>query len=370
MKKHYLLVAFLLVSFLNKAQGITLSQADFATGGDTVRTSNAVDNGFDYLSTGVDYIWDFSSLSATSQNLRNFSPINQAPFFVQFLFGAAAPENYQASYFVESTDLPVAQITSILPITIENIYQYSRSTVDSITNIGYSMKVTANGTTFDLPIKSDTIETHYRLPLSYGDTNRTRSYTRIDFNPFYNVIWIQYKKRQSIADGYGTLSTPFGTFSALRIKHEVEETDSIFTELPFIGATWIPLDLPLVREYEWWTNGEKMPLLKITTNEILGNETVTAIEYRDNYLGLDAGLKENEIEFSVFPVPAAEVIHVSSKVPFTGIQILDRAGRSILFNEYQKSSDVLLDIRDLAQGVYELRLFNEKSVASKKIIKE
>jgi len=31
MKKHHLLFTFLLVSFLNKAQGITLNQADFAT---------------------------------------------------------------------------------------------------------------------------------------------------------------------------------------------------------------------------------------------------------------------------------------------------------------------------------------------------
>jgi hypothetical protein len=232
------------------------------------------------------------------------------------------------------------------------------------------MKVTANGTTFDLPIKSDTIELHYQLPLNYGDTNRTRSYTRIDFNPFYNAIWIQHKKRISFADGYGTITTPLGIFNALRIRHEVEETDSIFTELPFLGPTWIPLDLPLVKEYEWWTNGEKIPLLKITTNTLLGTETVTSIEYRDMYLGLDAGIEENLMEFSVYPVPASDILCIRSAHPFSRVEVLDRTGRLVAEHAYVKACDVVLDVSGLSQGVYELRLFTEKNVVSKKFIRE
>lgn len=368
--KKYLLFTFLLSSCLLNAQGITLNQSDFANGGDTVRTSNANDNGYDYVSTGIDYVWDFSSLSATSQNLRNFSPMSDASFFVQFDFGWFASPNYQASYFKESSDLPVAQLTSFLPISIQNILQYSKSTSTAITNVGYSMNISSGGNAFDLAIRSDTIDTNYRLPLAFGDTSFSRSYSQIDFNPIYNAIWNQHKSRLTIADGYGVLTTPYGTFNVLRLKHEIVETDSIFTELPFLGPTWIPLDLPLVKEYEWWTNGEKIPLLKITTNTLLGTETVTSIEYRDMYLGLDAGIEENLMEFSVYPVPASDILCIRSAHPFSRVEVLDRTGRLVAEHAYVKACDVVLDVSGLSPGVYELRLFTEKNVVSKKFIRE
>ena len=368
--KNSLVVLSLLISLKFQAQGIILNQIDFANGGDTIRTSSAPDNGFDFQSTGADYTWDFSALTATSQTLRNFFPMSEASLFVLFDFGWFASQDYQASYFKENSELPIAQITSFLPISIQNILQYSKSMPDSITNVGYSMNISSGGNSFDLAISSDTIETYYKLPVAFGDTNHTRSYSQIDFNPIYNAIWNQHKARTTIADGYGSLTTPYGTFNVLRLKHEIIETDSIYTELPIIGATWIPLDLPLVREYEWWANGKKMPILKITTNEIFGNESITAIEYLDNYLGLDAGLEDKALDFSVFPVPTTALIRVNSSVPFDTIEIFDRTGRRVKHQDFVKAVEITLDVQDLAQGVYELRLFTEKSSTSKKIIKE
>jgi hypothetical protein len=368
--KSIVVVFFLLVTLKFYAQGITLNQIDFANGGDTVRTSSAPDNEYDYQSTGADYIWDFSALSATSQNLTNFYPMSEASLFVLFDFGWFASQEYQASYFKENNDLPIAQITSFLPISIQSILQYSKSSPDSITNVGYSMNIASGGNSFDLAVKSDTIETYYKFPLSYGDSNYTRSYSQIDFNPIYNAIWNQHKERSTIVDGFGILTTPYGTFNVLRLKHEIIETDSIYTELPFIGATWIPLDLPLVREYEWWTIGEKIPILKITTNEVFGNESITAIGYKDNYLGLDAGLNEKGLDFSLYPVPTSDLIRLTSSTPFDAIEIIDHTGRSIVHQDFHNAMAITFDVRDLARGVYELRLYTEKSVTSKKFIKE
>jgi hypothetical protein len=369
MKKIVLLFVTSLTTIVN-GQGITLTSQDFANGGDTVRTSSATDNGYDFTSTGAAYSWDFSALTANNQNLRNFSPMSEAPFFVQFLFGFTAPSNYQASYFIESSDLPIATITSFLPITIENIYQYAKVSADSITNIGYSMKVTSNGSTFDLPIKSDTIETHYSLPLAFGDTHFSRGFSKIDFNPIYNAIWNQHRTRSTTVDGYGSLTTPYGTFDVLRVRHDITETDSIYTDVLILGGTWIPLDLPNVHEYEWWTNGELMPLLKFTTNDVLGNEVVSSIEYRDFYLGLDAGIEELNWNAEMYPVPATDLLTVRSEKNLTKATVVDQFGRQVLQENLSHTPWVVFDVSGLTPGVYTIRLFAGDFATSKKFIKQ
>lgn len=369
MKKRLLLIAALSSSML-LGQGITLGSADFADGGDTLRLSSATDNNYDYLTTGEGVTWDFSALTANSQRINYFAPMSEASPFVFFDFGFFAPSEYQATYFTAANNLPIGQVTQILPVSIEEIYQYSKKASTGITNLGYSMKLSANGASFDLSVPSDTIETYYALSMNYGDTNVTRGYTNIDMNPFINAIWNQHIRRVTVVDGYGSLITPYGTFNVLRLKHEIAETDSIQTELPILGLTWIPLELPLRREYEWWANGEKVPLLKITTNEVLADEAVTSIEYRENYLGLDVGLEELGWETEIFPVPANDIIMLKSAKALNSVQVCDDLGRLVKSELMTGSTYAVLEITDLKPGVYTLMLFTEDSRSIKKFIKQ
>jgi hypothetical protein len=79
---------------------IILQQADFADGGDVAVMSLATDLGIDYSSTGANWTWDFSTLIAESQDLREFTSMSNAPFIVvDLVYGPFAPSSYQASYF-------------------------------------------------------------------------------------------------------------------------------------------------------------------------------------------------------------------------------------------------------------------------------
>jgi hypothetical protein len=352
MKSLLLLATSFFVCFANSQ--ITIVASDFAHGGDTVRMSQTFDNGYDYQTTGPAQTWDFSMLTPSSQKLKDFRAMTGAPIFVAFTFGAMADPAYQANYYIESNDLPIDQITQILPVTITDIFSYTRfpGTGLAVNSIGYSMSVDFGSGATSIPFQSDTIEKRYVLPLNYNNTYNSRGYTNIDFNPFYNAIWRQYRQRNSIVDGYGTITTPYGIFNALRVKHEIVETDSIFMELPFIGGTWIPLDLPLTREYEWWTNGEKEPILKFVTQEILGNEAVTAIEYRDIYRGLDAGINENGMEISVYPNPVTDIINISTNFQVDVVRIYSFEGKEVKqFNGYAQSQ-LSIDLNSLVPGTY------------------
>lgn len=358
-----------LISVFNVESQITLTTADFATGGDTVRMSQATDNGYDYAATGLAYNWDFSSLLPNAQVLKDFRGMSNAPTFAQFIFGLFAAQNYQASYFIESTDLPLAQITSFLPITIENIFQYNRKTADSLTAVGYSMKVSLSGNSNDLPIKSDTIETRYDFPLNIGNTHSSRGYTSVDFNPIYDAKWNQHRTRTTTVDGYGSITTPFGTFDVLRIKHDIDEVDSLYAVLPFLGGTWIPLDVPASHEYEWWANNQKEPVLRFKTTEIIGNEVVTSIEYRDIYRGLDAGIDELKADFSLFPNPVVNELTIISPSEIMKIKVINVNGEIVQQLLLDHIYSTTINVAQLPAGTYKIQVESDNKMAVKSFVK-
>lgn len=317
-----LLLAFsMLIAHVATAQ-ITLNNSDFADGGDTVRMSSTTDPSIDFLSTGANYTWDFSGLVAESQTLKNYNDLGNASALVQFLFGGFAPTNYQATNMVASDALPLDQIGTFLPVNISEVNQVSKNSSDSITSIGFS--VTVDGT--EVPFRSDTIETRYKFPANFGDVYSSRGYSNLDMNPIFDAIWIQYRQRNSNIDGWGQITTPFGTFDALRIRHLIQEQDSIY-----IGqfGNWIALPIPPSNVYEWWTNGQLEPILRITTSDFGGTETVTGIEYRDNYDPALASVDELVGEVNVYPNPTHNELNLEGLSTGSTYFVLSSDGKAI-----------------------------------------
>lgn len=367
-----LLLPSLLSTGMSFAQGITITAADFAHGGDTVRMSQAIDNGYDVSITGPNATWDYTSLSAISQTLKDFRSMTQAPAFVSFMFGSFAPPKYQANYFIENTNLPIDQVTSFLPVQITDIMGYTRFTAadDSVQSLGVSMTVDFGSGPTSIPFRSDTIETRYVLPLSFNDTYSSRGYTNIDFNPFLNAIWTQARQRTSVVDGYGTLMTPFGTFDVIRVKHDISEQDVITLNVSPLPPFTQPLNLPLTHEYEWWANGEGEPVLKIVTNEIAGNEVITSIEYRDIYLGLDAGIAESSISFDLYPNPSTDVLNIVSSSAMDQMNILDLSGKIVRSERMYGQGTAFIEVDTLETGTYMIELIMEGGRSTKTFIKQ
>lgn len=349
-----LLLIALLISCASTAQ-ITLNNADFADGGDTVRMSSTTDPSIDFLSTGANSTWNFSGLVAESQVLKDYRTMSGTSTFMQLLFGPFAPTRYQATNFVAATALPIDQLGGMLPINISEINAVSRNTNDSITSIGISMVVEGN----ELPFRSDTIETRYKFPLNYGNSYTSRGYTNIDLNPIYDGIWIQYRQRSSAVDGWGAITTPFGTFDALRVKHEITEQDSIYVgQLGF----WLSLPIPQSNIYEWWANGELEPVLRITTSMGGGNENVTAIEYRDLYDPLLAGIEESTLEFAVYPNPTQDQLVIEGVEIGSTYLIISADGKVALSGEIASDNE-MIDVSRLELGVYSVFVRNENGLA-------
>lgn len=354
-----ILLAFLALIPTILFSQITLTSADFADADDTVRISKATDNSIDYSTTGANYTWDFSYLTFDSQFRRDYAPATGLPLLINFVFGPLASNNYKATYFLPSTDLPIDQLGTLLPITISDIVQYSKKTNDSITSIGLSLQINGNG----IPVKSDTIETRYAFPLNYGDDHYSRGYTRLDMNPIYDAIWIQYRQRYTEVDGWGSVSTPYGTFDALRLKHTITETDSI-RMVVFGNQVWIPIPVPESHIYEWIANGEKDAVMRIATTLAGGNETVTSIEYKD--FNLTADINELELAFEIYPNPSADFIHVSNLSKNDSYYIVDAQGKIVQNGTVNNK----VDVSALSVGNYEFVVMSNNQIGKKSFIKQ
>ena len=341
----YLTFILVFIPFVIFGQ-ITIQAADMSDGGDTSWVTTTMDPNIDFLTTGANQVWDYSSLTGNGQKLIEYFNMADATFTSQAVFGMFASSDYQATNFKSSTDIPLDQLSAFLPVSITDIFAFSKNTVDSITSVGYSVMIEG----FEVPFKSDTIETRYKFPLNYGDSYNSKGYSELDMNPIYNGIWVQYRERSSTVDGWGTITTPYGTFDALRIDHFIQETDSIFMEI-FGNGTWIPLPIPDSHEYEWWTNGEKEPLLRISTSDIQGTETVTSVEYRDFLLS--SGIKELDQDLTLFPNPTTDYLKVNGLSNPCDFLIISPNGKIVKTGSISEQ----IDVSDIDKGEYILILY-------------
>ncbi|WP_343637444.1 T9SS type A sorting domain-containing protein [Fluviicola sp.] len=356
----HLLLPFIALSSLSFGQ-ITLTDQHFAGPDETYIFSTLTDPTIDYATTGANHTWDFSTMVPQSQRNLITRPTTQLAGTSIFLFGSFAPAPYKATYFNETTDLPLDQASSFLPIPIDELNAFTRRAADGVTSIGYELVSGGQG----LGFRSDTIETRYALPMTYGNSYESRGYTNLDLNPIYDAIWRQHRHRVSNVDGWGTVKTPYGQFDALRIHHVIDELDSIYFTFQGFGM-WIPIPVPLTHEYEWRSTSDKESVMKIRTNEIGGNETVTAVEYRDNFNGL--GLTESALKVAFYPNPAVNELHVSTEEKAENFVIVDQAGR-IWKRISGTSKDQVIDVSDLASGSYSLVVLFSTGYTSRKFMK-
>lgn len=342
---------------------ITITSADIANGGDTVRMSTRTDFPFDYTTAGPGMTWDFSGLTPTAQIVKEFGSISTAGLLCQVQMGAFAPAAYQATFFVQSNNLPLDQASAFLPVTIDAVNEFDKKTATALTSVGLGLSIQGN----EIPFRSDTIETIFNFPVAFGDAGNSNGYTNIDLTQFTDVQWKQYRTRNTVVDGHGTIITPFGTFNALRVKHDITELDSIYLNVGF--PFWLPIPQTFV-EYEWWTNGQKAPVLKVVTNSIFGNEVIRSVEYRDVNRYLDAGVSEATVAMNVYPNPASDELTVQAAANIESLRIFDQNGRLVLEEYHLQSQTALMNIAALQTGSYVLVMTSAQGLAHTTFVKK
>lgn len=358
MKKRLLTLISFLPLFIN-AQ-ISITSSNMPVSGDTCRYSTAnVSAVGNYSATGTNFSWSFS-LTPTGQDVRKFQASAQTPYFFYFLFPKYGEKILDS--------VPIPNIPGN-PISIRNIYSfYKKVTTPSSFNsegLGLTMSGIPIGATY-----SDEDEL-YKFPLAYG--NRDSTTFKLS-TPSNTMIPFTYKKqgyRITTADGWGTITTPYGTASCLRVVTTQYSMDTI--TISALPAGFNKFGFPnYMRSYQWLTTGEKIPYLEVMGNVVAGNFTPTQVRYRDVARVITAMPEETfSPVISVFPNPAVDELTITTVQQETlVIEITDLQGKQVrqLSAEGQGPvSQHTLNVSGLAKGLYILNVSGKTSRQSLKI---
>lgn len=351
MKKLNVLLIASALCFSKANSQITITQTDMPSANDTIRYSNAAINSITFTpsQTGSNYNWNFSSLTSNSQSVYQYkNSLNTSYFF----------------YFINKIGLKTADSIGISTIQLKNVYSFytKNSTVFKTEGQGYSYN--------NIPLANSYVDDDeiYQFPLQYGDHDSSTYY--FDYNLSAYTTYIDYAQngsRVNDVDGWGSITTPFATYSnVLRVKTTIYSHDTITV-----------LGFPLITnrktiEYKWLSKTEKIPVLEISGTLIGQNYSINTIKYRNNVpiISSTRELDKESFNISVFPNPCEDKLNIYSSISDLNYKIFDVLGVQKLIGVIQANE--IINTQSLNPGVYFISTYtsSNKPVKSFKLIKE
>lgn len=357
MRKIYFLAlgAFFALGLFSQSS-LTLTSTHFPSSGDTLRYSNAtVASVGNYTQTGANFNWNFANLVFTSQGRRDFVPSSQTPYFLFFLSFTGFAEK-------------ISDALGAGPLTINDYYNFYKKQTTPVN----AFIADGSGMTFSsIPVPNyySNKDEMYVFPLTYQKYDSTT----FKFSTISNsLIPITYSKtgfRISQIDGWGTVTTPFGTENCLRMVTTQYSQDTIKnTIVPF------PLGFPNnQRSYQWLTATSKIPFLEVTGSLIGNNFTPTTVRYRDSYQNPNGLNEYSDLSaMQLYPNPGKDKLwlNFNRKGDFL-VEILDLSGKTIKSGSFNSENmGQSLDIIDLSSSVYIIKVTEKQKTYFYKFIKE
>lgn len=375
MLRYSLLFSFTLAAGGALAQtSPSITAADMPTVGDSLRISESglPANAPLLTRTGANQTWDYSGLVATSQRVERYAAVSTAAgALLQFTFNNALLSPDNRATLVSARPIPVAG--ALLPIT--DPLEFSNVSAADFRLVGYG--ATFNGTavpvTYASKAQQDVV---YRFPISY--TSAADVSNSLLTSPAYLAstgYFSQKRQRSNQPDAWGTITTPFGTFQAVRVVTTILDHDSI----AFSGTNQA-YTLPLTREYKWLAKGIHVPVLTITTTSVAGREVVAAVEYRDTFrrfAPLAARGAVGAAGFAAYPNPSAVGTALRLAVPAGGGPLsvvgTDLLGRRLFARALPAAAgEALLEAEAFGnfRGVALLTVQSAQGVTTQRVVRE
>lgn len=366
MKNLLLVLAVFQLSFSLCYSQITITNADMPSAGDTLRISYSNDT-LDPTITGPNHTWNYAYLTATSQWVEKFdSPTTfTTPF--NLLFNPLNTSYGQQQYTPDSIAGGIA---------LDDAYGFFKKSSSALKQVGLGLTINS----LPIPFDYNPDDFVFNFPLNFGDIDSCDA----EFGPpsfaagILPFYYGQKIHRVNVVDGWGTLTTPFGTFQALRVKSTLAIRDTIADS----SGLGFAFPRPLQYEYKWLKTGGKVPYLEIIASDIAGTPVITQMSYRDSMRTgvIQIGIKENvnsDFAMQLFPNPANDYAFLQYKLDNSQdvkIELLDINGKNIstVRNARQTAGPHIevINLRslNLSKGTYFVSLSAGNGRAVKKMV--
>lgn len=338
--RYVLLLPILLFAGMIYGQ-ITIQSADMPSNG-SIYSVAAADSGvitIDPSLTGINYIWDFSSLTYTTSRQDTFTDLQgtQNPIIALSFLGAANL----------AQKIPFNQ--AIGGFTLSNGFRMFRNASGAFEEAGFAG--TLNG--FPFPARYSSNDRLLEFPLTYGDTFSSNITLSVNVPSLLTFYREQYRFSQ--VDGWGKLYLPTDTLDVLRVVSLVTQDDSIvISAFPFPVA----FSNNLI-EYKWYAKGKGIPVLQINQNALGGIPITTGIDFQV-FPPTPTGIaRPSETTVSLSPMPCTAGGHVLLQGLDLSEQIVyqwtDLTGRIIASGSISDAAD-FIPVPEVPAGQYLLMI--------------
>lgn len=339
---------------------IILGNANMPGNGDTLRyTVFQVGSAGNYTQTGVNFTWDFSQVISITEGVRSFKNGLQTPY--TFFFGLTG----YGEKIMDS--LPIG------PLVVKDYYNfYKKQTTPTAAFIADGLGMTFNG--IPIPNYYSDKDELYVFPLTYPQHDST---TFKFSSSVAGIIPVNYSKegyRITTVDGWGTVITPYGSESCLRLVTTQYANDSIKNSLLPIPVGFQNYQ----RSYQWLTLNSKIPYLEIT-GTLTGDNFIPAQAryrgYKPQVVVDPVGITEEHAAsfIKIYPNPSKEELNFVGEMTHQSsyeIYGLDGKLQKALQPVSGNAGGVTLSISHLEPGIYFIKAKHNKEEKLYKFIKE
>lgn len=350
MKRTLLALAALCVMITHHTTAqITITTSDLPTIG--LQVIRAVDNTTQINpgNAGTNQVWDFSNLLSSSYDTILYLPPQGQPNHQNYPEAEVAIRHYNGN------------------IQPYYDYEYARYDAQGMRYVGDEDLLTIFGDfTMAIHISCTPNPLGLRLPFNYGD-NYTQNTTYVWHLASHNagvlmdsIKQISHMEVTTTGDASGIVTTPYGSYQALRVKDDFVSQDSIFNWTP---DGWV-FDRAEVNSYSiftWYTN-DYYEVGKYTIDEEKGNSM--SFFKSETIVGLQNIPVMQTLQ--VYPNPAENMITIPQGQAGEKIELFDMAGQLKLTG----NNPVKLDVSSLPDGMYLIRLATKEGYLNGRFIKQ
>jgi hypothetical protein len=342
--KQPLLLSLILFTGALSAQ-ITIDQGDMPSIGDNIpRKSDTMTVHPGPGGSGPNQTWNFVATSAFVIN-ENTSIVSVA----------STPNGNQFS-------------SSNMAMTSDNAsYLYFNNSAQSFTTQGFAGDLLGTGV---INVNFASALTLHQFPRTYGSTFTDTYGLNVtvpgaSFNPL--ISQINFRRISNVVDetdGWGQITTPFGTYNVLRVKRTEIFTDSIFA-LPIFPPTWqlVSTNTDTTQNYSWFAKDGKLAVAEMSF-DTLG---LPKIFKWTELPGIGLGFEEQALHaVSVYPNPATDMLYFETKQGMAyeklNLLIYNQFG-SLISKEKLNTSlgKKELSVGDYEEGLYHWEISSEES---------
>ena len=236
--------------------------------------------------------------------------MSSTPIGYQFLFNNPFDPGYVADFALSTEGFDVGGFS------FEEFFAFYQNDDEAHTIVGYGATLTG----IPVPSQTDPVDDVYVFPLEFGNSHAGYSEWDVEIP---GIGYYQLKQdRVYEVEGWGTITTPYDSFEALKVRTEIEANDSVYVDLIGQGFTFDRASI----QYTWLSLDEGVPVLTITEN--LG--LTTTIQYKDEEENPDFVEDLPALQgVTVYPSITRDIVNLKGVDPTMELTIFSAEGRLV-----------------------------------------